>query len=89
MTLPGGFSTHPLLKKQYLPIATATTGALGFLTPASSAPADDDDDGSMVRTRSPRMMTSAWMMDLPPRMMFCVPMIWERRETLLPVSCVG
>lgn len=32
------------------------------------------------------MMTSAWITVLPPRMMFVVPMIWERRETLFPVS---
>lgn len=32
------------------------------------------------------MITSAWITVLPPRMMLVVPMIWERRETLLPVS---
>lgn len=42
--------------------------------------------GGKVRSRSPRMMTSAWMTVLPPRMMFVVPIIWERRDTLLPVS---
>jgi hypothetical protein len=35
------------------------------------------------------MMTSAWMTVLPPRMIFVVPMICERRETLFPVSYVG
>lgn len=35
------------------------------------------------------MMTSAWMTVLPPRMIFVVPMICERRETLLPVSYFG
>jgi hypothetical protein len=34
-------------------------------------------------------MTSAWITVLPPRMIFVVPIIWERRETLLPVSWVG
>jgi hypothetical protein len=33
------------------------------------------------------MITSAWITVLPPRIMFVVPMIWERRETLFPVSC--
>ena len=42
-----------------------------------------------VRARSPRMMTSAWITVRPPRMMFCVPEIWARRETLLPVSLMG
>lgn len=32
------------------------------------------------------MITSAWITVLPPRMMLVVPIIWERRETLLPVS---
>jgi hypothetical protein len=38
------------------------------------------------RTRSPRMMASAQITVRPPRIMFCVPWIWERRETLFPVS---
>lgn len=32
-------------------------------------------------------MHSACMTVLPPRMMLVVPMIWDLRETLLPVSC--
>jgi hypothetical protein len=40
-----------------------------------------------LRNRSPRMTASAWMTVLPPRMMCCVPWIWDRREILLPVSC--
>ena len=73
---PGGLNSHPLLKKQYRPIATAT----GF--PCFSL----ELDVRYVRSRSPRMMTSAWITVLPPSMMFVVPIIWERRETLLPVS---
>lgn len=34
-------------------------------------------------------MTSAWMIVLPPRIMFVVPISWQRRETLLPVSWEG
>ncbi len=44
-------------------------------------------DGVKVLCKSPRMQTSAWMTVRPPRMMFCVPWIWDFRETLLPVSC--
>ena len=43
-------------------------------------------EGGRVRMRSPRRMTSAWMTVRPPRMMFGVPWMRERRETLLPVS---
>ena len=42
--------------------------------------------GGRVRRRSPRMVQSAWMMVLPPRIMFWEPMMWDLRETLLPVS---
>lgn len=49
--------------------------------PLPSAGAEDEE-----RYRSPRMTASAWMTVLPPRMMCCVPWIWERREILLPVS---
>lgn len=44
------------------------------------------EEEGCVRTKSPRMQTSAWMTVRPPRTMFCVPWICERRETLLPVS---
>lgn len=48
---------------------------------------DDDDDGVFeVRRRSPRIMASDCITVRPPRMMFVVPWIWERRETLLPAS---
>lgn len=49
--------------------------------PLPSAGTEDEE-----RYRSPRMTASAWMTVLPPRMMCCVPWIWERREILLPVS---
>ena len=39
-----------------------------------------------VRSRSPLIMASDWITVRPPRMMFVVPWIWERRETLLPAS---
>jgi hypothetical protein len=55
--------------------------------PDDDAEADDDDDASaLLRTRSPRIMASGWMMDLPPSMMFCVPTRLALRETLFPVS---
>lgn len=40
------------------------------------------------RNKSPRIHTSAWITDLPPTMIRCVPTAWARRETLLPVSYV-
>ncbi len=51
-----------------------------------AAPVADCEAGWMVRTRSPRIMTSGWMTVLPPRMMFCVPTSVALRATLLPVS---
>lgn len=39
-----------------------------------------------VRRRSPRMVQSAWMTVLPPRMMFWEPRMVDLRLTLLPVS---
>ena len=47
---------------------------------------EEEDEAGRVLWRSPRMQTSAWMTVRPPRTMFCVPWIWARRETLLPVS---
>lgn len=64
-SFPGGLKAHPLLKKQYRPIATATVFppfSFGLL-------------GGYVRSKSPRMMTSDWITVLPPRMMLVVPMI--------------
>jgi hypothetical protein len=63
---PGGLSSVPRLKKQYRPIDTA--GVFGWGT--GFPPPDDDWDGALVRTRSPRIMTSGWMTALPPSMMF-------------------
>ncbi len=51
-----------------------------------AAPLEDWDAAWMVRTRSPRIMTSGWMTVLPPSMMFWVPTSVALRATLLPVS---
>lgn len=86
---PGGLKQLPLLKKQYLPIATATLAPPPAVLPAplpAVLPAADAELEDNVRSKSPRMMTSACMTVLPPRMMFVVPRIWDLRETLLPVS---
>lgn len=40
-----------------------------------------------VRVRSPRRCTSAMMTVLPPRVMLGVPLMFARRDTLLPLSC--
>ena len=50
--------------------------------------AEEEEEGR-VRMRSPRIQASAWMTVRPARIIFCVPWIWERRETLLPVSLEG
>lgn len=47
---------------------------------------EDWDAAWMVRTRSPRIMTSGWMTVLPPSMMFWVPTSVALRATLFPVS---
>jgi len=46
----------------------------------------DDDGTARVGCKSPRSCTSAMMTVRPPRVMFAVPVIAERRETLLPES---
>lgn len=49
-----------------------------------------DCDGALrVGCKSPRSWTSAIMTVRPPRVMFAVPVMALRRETLLPESCVG
>lgn len=71
----------------------AKTGLVRLAPPAGAAE-DDDAAGAAaapapvgsVRSRSPRIITSAWMTVLPPRMIFVVPMRCDLRETLLPVS---
>lgn len=32
------------------------------------------------------MQAKGWITQRPPRVMYCVPWSWERRETLLPLS---
>jgi hypothetical protein len=44
-------------------------------------------DGAFVRVKSPRRWTSAIITVFPPRVMFGVPVMFARRETLLPLSC--
>lgn len=72
---PGGRRQLPLLRKQYLPMATAVLFA--------GAP---PLELLAVRARSPRIMTSCWITVLPPSMMFWVPTRVALRATLLPVS---
>jgi hypothetical protein len=47
----------------------------------------DCDGAERVGCRSPRNCTSAMITVRPPSVMFAVPVIAERRETLLPESC--
>lgn len=74
---PGGRRQHPLLRKQYRPMAMAVLleGAAAALLLEMA-----------VRARSPRIMASAIMTVLPPSMMFWVPTRVAFRATLLPVS---
>jgi hypothetical protein len=46
----------------------------------------DCDGTARVGCKSPRNCTSAMITVRPPRVMFAVPVIAERRETLLPES---
>ncbi len=46
----------------------------------------DCDETERVGCKSPRNCTSAMMTVRPPRVMFAVPVMAERRETLLPES---
>jgi hypothetical protein len=43
-------------------------------------------DGGFVRVRSPRRWTSAIITVLPPRVILGVPVMFARRDTLLPLS---
>lgn len=54
----------------------------GALLPPEALCEDDD----LRRCRSPRRTTSDWMTVLPPSVMLAVPLMWARRETLLPES---
>lgn len=67
----------------------ATATELAFVLALSLVPGLTSLDEGSERIRSPRMMHSAWMTVLPPRIMFVVPMICDLRETLLPVSWKG
>lgn len=61
---------------------------LGFAAAGAAGLLGSLEGGSVaVRNRSPRITASAWITVLPPRMMCCVPWIWDRREILFPVSC--
>lgn len=73
---PGGRKQHPLLRKQYRPIAIAV------LLDGVAA----EEELVAVRAKSPRIMASAMMTVLPPSMMFWVPTRVAFRATLLPVS---
>lgn len=67
-------------------MATATVDGADLALVVVEEEDDAAEEEGRVRTKSPRMQTSAWMTVRPPRIMFWVPWIWERRETLLPVS---
>lgn len=60
---------------QYFPIARVTVPV--SLPPGPAAPA---------LRKSPRRTPPGWRIDLPPRTMFCVPVMAHDRETRLPVS---
>lgn len=61
--------------------------AWGFVLEADVFGSEDEE--VFVRVRSPRRWTSAIITVLPPRVMFAVPEILARRETLLPLSWEG
>lgn len=46
----------------------------------------EEEEEEAARNKSPRTTASAMIMDLPPRVIWCVPWIWDRREILFPVS---
>ena len=61
-------------------------GGMAVRVEAAPAPVGGAFDAAGTRARSPRRIACAWITVRPPRMMFCVPWICERREILLPVS---
>lgn len=80
--------TVPVLITVHLPI----TIAVGVLLPAPAPLAAGFPSlvawGTLrVLCRSPRRWTSAMMTVRPPSVMFAVPVMAARRETLLPESC--
>lgn len=67
-----------------LPVETTVHRPMLILVGVTSLP--EDDGTARVGCRSPRNCTSAMMTVRPPSVMFAVPVIAERRETLLPES---
>lgn len=67
-----------------LPVEMTVHRPMMMLVGVTSLP--DDDGAARVGCRSPRSCTSAMMTVRPPSVMFAVPVIAERRETLLPES---
>jgi hypothetical protein len=58
-----------------------------MLVGVTSLPDAELEGTARVGCKSPRNCTSAMMTVRPPRVMFAVPVMAERRETLLPESC--
>lgn len=67
-----------------LPVEITVHRPILILVGVTSFP--DCDGTARVGCKSPRNCTSAMMTVRPPRVMFAVPVIAERRETLLPES---
>jgi hypothetical protein len=68
-----------------LPVEITVHRPILMLVGVTSLP--DCDGTERVGCKSPRNCTSAMMTVRPPRVMFAVPVMAERRETLLPESC--
>jgi len=77
---PGGFTTVPVEMIVQRPIAMLVDADLLWLLASLGS------GGGLSRVRSPRSTTSAWMTVRPPRVMFAVPEMLARRDTLLPES---
>lgn len=67
-----------------LPVEITVHRPIMILVGVTSFP--EDDGTARVGCRSPRSCTSAMMTVRPPRVIFAVPVIAARRETLLPES---
>jgi hypothetical protein len=67
-----------------LPVEMTVHRPMLMLVGVTSLP--DCDGTERVGCKSPRNCTSAMMTVRPPRVMFAVPVMAERRETLLPES---
>jgi hypothetical protein len=90
----GGFSTLPVLTMVQRPMEMAVC-AEGFSFEAPPAALEGFRDEELVllgwgrvACRSPRRCTSDIITVRPPRVMFAVPVMALRRETLLPESLV-